>query len=352
MLNDGILSDELIEIIDGLPDDIKTDDKLLFEFACNQVVNGIDCRSHGNHRQFIGLIKGWYYSDGAMKIQDVVGSMDGKDFDWQLYDNTLAVIERYHLSVGFGEPKPTLPDDIQEVLGWLTVNEMKELLRHNGQKVSGNRSELEERILTYISLDDIQPTIQAKFDDKLAKHNQAILESKYSLLLDFIKRRYLFLQDIIKRHNADGEIGIAKFAPQSIMYFSANPADFNKLLYEIYGFSYDDVVFGGKIHKLLPLLPNEMADIRYKYAGVAKQYQSQTSQPLYHSQPIEKDDEEYEDDYYDDDIEYRPVSFWLCLGILLFPAIFAWFTLGKGYSLKARLISFAWFGLMLCLMMI
>lgn len=165
MLNDGILSDELIEIIDGLPDDIKTDDKLLFEFACNQVINGIDCRSHGNHRQLVGLIKGWYYSDGAMKIQDVVGSMDGKDFDWQLYDNALAVIEQYHLSVGFGEPKPTLPNDIQEVLGWLTVNEMKELLRNNGQKVSGNRSELEERILTYISLDDIQPTIQAKFDD-------------------------------------------------------------------------------------------------------------------------------------------------------------------------------------------
>jgi len=40
--------------------------------------------------------------------------------------------------------------------------------------------------------------------------------------------------------------------------------------------------------------------------------------------------------------ESRQVSFLLAAGIFWLPFIFAWFTLRKGYSTKARLISFAW----------
>lgn len=50
------------------------------------------------------------------------------------------------------------------------------------------------------------------------------------------------------------------------------------------------------------------------------------------------------DDY--DDYEYyeyeRPVGFLLGLGIFLFPVIFAWFTLRRGHTTKARVISFVW----------
>lgn len=38
----------------------------------------------------------------------------------------------------------------------------------------------------------------------------------------------------------------------------------------------------------------------------------------------------------------RPVSILLGIGILLVPLIFAWFTLRKGYSTKAKVISFTW----------
>lgn len=46
----------------------------------------------------------------------------------------------------------------------------------------------------------------------------------------------------------------------------------------------------------------------------------------------------------------RKTSTRLKVGIVLFPMLFAWFTLGKGYSQRARLFSFAW--LLLTLMLV
>lgn len=43
----------------------------------------------------------------------------------------------------------------------------------------------------------------------------------------------------------------------------------------------------------------------------------------------------------------RKVGFLLGLGILLFPVLFAWFTLRNGHSTKARVISFIWLALSL-----
>lgn len=45
----------------------------------------------------------------------------------------------------------------------------------------------------------------------------------------------------------------------------------------------------------------------------------------------------------------RPVSILLGIGILLMPLIFAWFTLRKGYSTKAKVISFTWLLLILAI---
>lgn len=45
--------------------------------------------------------------------------------------------------------------------------------------------------------------------------------------------------------------------------------------------------------------------------------------------------------------KHRMVGFPLGLGILIFPLIFAWFTLRHGYSTTARVVSFVW--LILCL---
>ncbi|MGF1761031.1 hypothetical protein L4D76_24525 [Photobacterium sagamiensis] len=38
----------------------------------------------------------------------------------------------------------------------------------------------------------------------------------------------------------------------------------------------------------------------------------------------------------------KKISIWFGFGIVLCPIVFAWFTLKKGYSTKAKLISFAW----------
>lgn len=46
----------------------------------------------------------------------------------------------------------------------------------------------------------------------------------------------------------------------------------------------------------------------------------------------------------------RPVSILLGIGILLVPLIFAWFTLRKGYSTKAKVISFTWLLLILAIL--
>ena len=43
----------------------------------------------------------------------------------------------------------------------------------------------------------------------------------------------------------------------------------------------------------------------------------------------------------------KSVGFLLGLGIFLFPLIFAWFTLRKGYSVLAKVISFLWLLLIL-----
>jgi hypothetical protein len=46
--------------------------------------------------------------------------------------------------------------------------------------------------------------------------------------------------------------------------------------------------------------------------------------------------------------EQKKVGFLLGVGILLFPLIFAWFTLRQGYSTFARVVSFVWLILSIC----
>lgn len=56
----------------------------------------------------------------------------------------------------------------------------------------------------------------------------------------------------------------------------------------------------------------------------------------------------------DANVPGRAVSFGLGFGILLFPMIFAWLTLRKGYSTAARIVSFLWLfaGMMLWISMV
>ena len=42
------------------------------------------------------------------------------------------------------------------------------------------------------------------------------------------------------------------------------------------------------------------------------------------------------------EVQQKKVGFLLGVGILLFPLIFAWFTLRQGYSTFARVVSFLW----------
>ena len=46
----------------------------------------------------------------------------------------------------------------------------------------------------------------------------------------------------------------------------------------------------------------------------------------------------------------RTVGFWLGVGILVFPLVFAWFLLRKGHSTSSRVIGFVWLGLSLLAM--
>lgn len=50
-----------------------------------------------------------------------------------------------------------------------------------------------------------------------------------------------------------------------------------------------------------------------------------------------------------DQVELRKVSVPLAIGIFIFPLLFSWFVLKKGYSVIARLVSFGWLVLMVVL---
>lgn len=41
-------------------------------------------------------------------------------------------------------------------------------------------------------------------------------------------------------------------------------------------------------------------------------------------------------------LENKKLPVWLIIGIILVPLIFAWFTLKKGYSKTAKILSFGW----------
>lgn len=41
-------------------------------------------------------------------------------------------------------------------------------------------------------------------------------------------------------------------------------------------------------------------------------------------------------------LERRRISNRLIIGVVLLPIVFAWFLLGKGYSVKARIFGFLW----------
>ncbi len=188
------------------------------------------------------------------------------NFRWDMYDKCVEICDtRGFEQVSNFRPisPPEIPDNVIDGLEWLTVNEMKPLLKAHGEKVSGRREELENRLLGVLDFEELEPLLEDKSHDKIERYQRDVLIDKYTHFAYMVKFRSRFLYRITQYHD-----GMDKFF--LTLTFHADETEERILARELDGLGFDNVIVDGKVCKLLPLFCGSFGRLRYDINRTAK----------------------------------------------------------------------------------
>lgn len=223
--------------------------------ALEQIVNsGVDLGD--NEDAVFQEIFAHYKQGKTIKGKTLIEATNKQDFKWPLYDQCVAFCEREDIElvglngVFYREEAVEMPQTMIQAVDWLTVAEMKGCLREHGQKVSGNRPEIEERMIEHISLSDLHTDLLIKYDERAKDAYYDYLSNKYERLASFISHRTYFLRDLGYRYYA------CRVMPMSERSGNDRVSDTERdLAKKVSEGGYDTVFVDGKLAKLLPLFP-------------------------------------------------------------------------------------------------
>lgn len=196
-----------------------------------------------------------------------------QDFYWELYDRCQQLCEQHDLDpvLFYGLKKIVdKPTTVAESLEYFNANELKEILREHGLKVSGNRQELEERVLEHLQFTDLQLMMEQKYHDKMVKYKTKAIRHKYETLRGFLSSRYYFLRDIV-RYTQSSQDNVYTYTPY-LEFIDADNEYEKTLANFLIPNGFDNVIVHNTVNMMLPLFPNDRSHLRFEMQRQKRSY--------------------------------------------------------------------------------
>ncbi|MBS9779653.1 MAG: SAP domain-containing protein [Moraxellaceae bacterium] len=247
---------------------IKTDQRFI-EIAYKQIVidGGIEFPPHDKNA-FQTLIRDVTHESTYYLVRALFHMMGEQPFKWALHENCLRLCKEYDIypnNYFFYKSEPKCPHSVTSGLEYLTVAEIKPLLKERGLKVSGKKSELIERLNNQVSFDEIANDCLPKYQEKLADYERKSIMHQYELLISMLVFRTHFLR---RKNEIHDRMKKGFFSGKFIIKGIELPVDKKrkeadiKLAKLIDGKGYDDVIINNRISKFLPIYPSGSSFIK------------------------------------------------------------------------------------------
>lgn len=271
----NLLSPELTQIAQQLApyEQSPTFSAVLAETAYQQiVVDGGIVFMHNAEQIKKALL---YMMTGGVGIYEVQfwDKTQDQDFYWELYDRCQQLCEQHDLDpvLFYGLKKIVdKPTTVAESLEYFNANELKEILREHGLKVSGNRQELEERVLEHLQFTDLQLMMEQKYHDKMVKYKTKAIRHKYETLRGFLSSRYYFLRDIV-RYTQSSQDNVYTYTPY-LEFIDADNEYEKTLANFLIPNGFDNVIVHNTVNMMLPLFPNDRSHLRFEMQRQKRSY--------------------------------------------------------------------------------
>lgn len=186
------------------------------------------------------------------------------DFTWRLFDDCVRLCQEHqlhHTHFYLRLPKaPIAPSlDNKESLSLLTVEDIKSLLKTVGQKQSGKRDELVDRLWVFLPIEATERLLNAKYNEQHQIYQTRLIHHKYELLASFIKSRAYCLRKLVDFNSYQfNPFAIQRQTKLQLGFKGENEQD-KQLAKLLDGTGYDTVLVDGVLHKLLPLFPYDFS---------------------------------------------------------------------------------------------
>lgn len=191
--------------------------------------------------------------------------MGEKTFQWTLHEKCLSLCKKhdiYPCGYLFYKDEPQYPTSILEGLDYLTVADIKPLLKAKGLPVSGKREVIASPLAENISFKELEISFLPKFRDKLEDYAKKFVLHQYELLVAMITHRALFLHQLnqINKH-ANSKI-FSIFYEVEVLYQREEQEKLAKL---INGVGHSGVIKNNQIVGFLPIFPSGTFSIKKRY---------------------------------------------------------------------------------------
>ncbi len=215
--------------------------------ALEQIINsdGVDL---GEHLTTIyQLILEYNLKGKSLSDKMLVDATNRQDFQWETYNKCMLFCEDNNIEfIGEGRflsPDVEMPETIEEAVTWFTVAEIKDILKSFDCKVSGKRTDLEQRLIDNVSLGNLHTDLIVKREAKIQKAFDNYLRNKYGMFARFVWFRALFLD----------RLSTNQYRFRHVLEINrANELE-QALAKQLSDGGYDSIIVDGKLAKLQPM---------------------------------------------------------------------------------------------------
>lgn len=215
-------------------------------------------------RRFIEILQDADY-DQRHATRELYHYMHEQPFKWELHDKCLAICHTHNIypnGYRFYRDEPKRPTNLAEGLAYLTIPEIKPLLKARKLKVGGKKDDLIQRLNEVARFEEVADVCLEKYQENQADWKRKCIYHAYELLVRMIVNRAYFL------HRKDQILELQAYKKDKYLLKGVNlpnhaqaKAEEQLMAKLVDGTGYEDVIIDNKLCKLLPIYPSGASTI-------------------------------------------------------------------------------------------
>lgn len=195
--------------------------------------------------------------DTASIVRSLLKQSNFQPLDYPLFERCVELCQTHDLypySYQFLRNEPQYPVNTEQAASFLTVAQLKKLLKQKGHSATGKRADIERQAIAHLKLEDFGTVLETRFADAMTRYTRQYVREQYTLLISTIVRRSFFLHRISKPND-----------PRILTpYLSFVDPACAKLATLLDGTGYDGILIADKVKKSLPLFPGDEVNLSYE----------------------------------------------------------------------------------------